>query len=316
MSKYILITGAEGFIGSNLRDHLLSAGHNVIGLTNRTQSEIVNNKYIHISLDLASEKICPELLSKTWAVVHCAGRAHIRDVVDEEALRLHRVANVDITQRLLKQICDYDVKRFVFLSSIGVNGKLNDKPFTVSDIPDPKDAYAISKLQAEKVIKQTADKSNLQSVVIRPPLVYGPGVKGNFLTMLGWLEWGLPLPLSSVKNKRSFVSVDNLIDFIVTCLFHPNAVNKTFLVSDDEDLSTSELIKRTCLVLNKSARLFPFPCSLLQMIGGIIRKKDVIDRLTGNLQVDISETKKILDWVPPYKFDDGLYKTVQWYINK
>ena len=210
------------------------------------------------------------------------------------------------------------MKRFIFLSSIKVNGErtISGTRFTSADNTFPKDAYGISKWEAEQALYEVSARTGLEVVIIRPPLVYGPGVKGNFLSLLGWLNRGIPLPLGAIHNLRSLISIDNLVDLIITCIKHPAAANQTFLVSDDEDLSTTELLRRMSAALDKPARLLLVPSSLLQLCANLLGIKAVAQRLLENLQVDISHTKEVLDWTPPVSVGEGLRRTAKWYLSQ
>ena len=235
-----------------------------------------------------------------------------------DALVEFRRVNVEETLNLARQAAAAGVHRFVFISSIKVNGESTSlgQAFAVENVPNPQDPYGISKLEAEQGLIDISNQVGMEVVIIRPPLVYGPGVKANFLAMMRWLQKGLPLPLGAIYNRRSLAALDNLVDLIVTCLDHPAAANRTFMVSDDEDISTTELLRRTSKALGKPAYLVPVPESLLQIGAKLLGKQGIIPRLFGNLQVDISHTKQILDWTPPINVDDGLRKTAEWYLSQ
>jgi nucleoside-diphosphate-sugar epimerase len=246
--------------------------------------------------------------------VHCAGRAHVMNDRSPDALAEFRRVNVQGTVNLARQAAEAGVKRFIFLSSIKVNGELTEvgKPFTADDEPAPEDPYGISKYEAEQALRQIASDSGMELVVIRPPLVYGPGVKANFESMMKWLAKGIPLPLGATRgNRRSLVALDNLIDLIITCLSHPNAANQIFLVSDGEDISTTLLLSRMGKVLGRPARLFYMPLALLKVGALLMRKKTIYQRLTGSLQLDITKTQKLLDWTPPVTLDEGLRRVAR-----
>jgi len=225
-----------------------------------------------------------------------------------DPLAEYRRVNVDGTLNLARYAVEAGVKRFVFISSIKVNGEqiAPGRPFTCDDTPTPKDPYAISKLEAEQGLQQIALETGMEVVIIRPPLVYGPGVKGNFASMIKLVEKGLPLPFGAIDNRRSLVGLDNLVDLIITCIDHPNAANQVFLVSDGEDLSTSGLLRRVAKAMGKPSRLIPVPAGLLQLGATVLGKKAIGQRLLGSLQVDISSTRERLDWTPPVSVDEGL----------
>jgi nucleoside-diphosphate-sugar epimerase len=230
-----------------------------------------------------------------------------------EPLSEFRKVNVDGTLNLARQAVAVGVKRFIFISSIKVNGEGTKLgvPYAADDVPKPMDPYGISKMEAEQGLQQLAKETGLEVVIIRPVLVYGPGVKANFQTMMKWLSKGVPLPLGAVHNKRSLVALDNLVDLIVTCLDHPAAANQTFMVSDGEDLSTAELLSRISGALGRPARLLPVPVWLLELGAAIVGRRDVARRLCGSLQVDISKTRELLGWAPPIPVDEALAKTVK-----
>ena len=224
-----------------------------------------------------------------------------------------RRVNVDGTLNLGRQAAAAGVRRFVFVSSIKVNGE--DTPsgrrFSNGDAPTPQDPYGISKMEAEQGLRQIAADTGMEVVIVRPPLVYGPGVKANFAALMRAVQRGIPLPLTSVThNRRSFVALDNLVDLLITCIDHPAAANQTFLVSDGEDLSTADLLRRLGSAMEKPARLFPVPPSLLQLGANLLGKGDMAQRLLGNLQVDISHTRQTLGWTPPVSVDEGLRRAV------
>jgi UDP-glucose 4-epimerase len=227
-----------------------------------------------------------------------------------DPLTAFRAVNVEGTLNLARQAAAAGVKRFVFVSSVKVNGEatLPGQPFTADDAPAPLDAYGISKMEAEQALREIALQTGMEVVIIRPPLVYGPGVKANFAAMMRWLQRGVPLPLGAIHNQRSLVALDNLVDLIVTCLTHPAAANQTFLVSDGEDVSTTELLRRMGRAMGRPARLIPVPVSWLKLAAALVGKRDVAQRLCGSLQVDIEKTRRLLGWTPPLTLDQGLKK--------
>jgi nucleoside-diphosphate-sugar epimerase len=247
-------------------------------------------------------------LKNQQVVVHTAARAHIMDDQAEEPLAAFREVNVAGTLNLARQAAGAGIRRFVFISSIKVNGEQTapGSCFMAEDSPAPEDPYGISKLEAEQGLQQIALETGMEVVIIRPPLVYGPGVKGNFASMIKLVEKGLPLPFGAIDNRRSLVGLDNLVDLIITCIDHPNAANQVFLVSDGEDLSTSGLLRRVAKAMGKPSRLISVPAGLLQLGATVLGKKAVGQRLLGSLQVDISATRERLDWTPPVSVDEGL----------
>jgi UDP-glucose 4-epimerase len=229
-----------------------------------------------------------------------------------------RLINVEGTLELARQAALSGVRRFIYLSSIKVNGEqtLSGQSFTEQDVPAPADSYALSKLEAEESLRDLAKQTGMEVVIIRPPLVYGPGVKANFLNMMCWLHKGMPLPFASINNRRSLVALDNLLDLIVVCLEHPEAANQIFLVSDGDDLSTTELLRRMAHALGKPVRLMPVPVSLLKAGAGLLGRRDMAQRLCGSLQVDISKARTLLGWNPPISVEDGLSRTAQGFLHE
>jgi nucleoside-diphosphate-sugar epimerase len=252
-----------------------------------------------------------KVLEGVDVVVHTAARAHIMIDTVGDPLSQYRKVNVEGALNLARQAAVAKVKRFIFISSIKVNGESTaaGKPFTPDDQPNPADPYGISKWEAELGLQQLAAATGMEVVIIRPPLLYGPGVKANFLSMMRWINDGVPLPLARIDNRRSLVAIDNLVDLIITCIDHPAAANQVFLAGDGDDLSTAELAKCIGKALGKPARLFPFPVSILSLAAGLLGKKSVVQRLTDSLQVDISRAGELLAWKPPVTLDQCLRKT-------
>jgi nucleoside-diphosphate-sugar epimerase len=242
-------------------------------------------------------------------VIHCAARAHVMNDTETE---LYEQINTLATLSLAKQAAALGAKRFIFISTIKVNGEstLEGGPFRFSDKQNPSDPYGISKANAEIGLQEIAAKTGMAVVIIRPPLVYGPGVKANFAAMLKLAKKNLPLPLGAIHNKRSLVAVENLVDLVLTCIDHPAAANQTFLVSDDCDVSTTELLRLMTLAAGKKPILLPIPVSWLKAVASLAGKQSVIDRLCGNLQVDISHTKQTLGWKPPITLEEGITQCV------
>jgi nucleoside-diphosphate-sugar epimerase len=257
-----------------------------------------------------------EALNGVGCVVHCAARVHVMNEKAQDPLIEFRRINVDGTMRLARQAAEAGVRRFVFVSSIKVNGESTERdyPFRSDAVPRPDEPYGVSKAEAEEGLRRIASESGMEVTIIRPPLVYGPGVKANFLTMMTWLARGIPLPLGAIRNSRSFVGIDNLVDLIVTCVDHPAAANETFLVSDGEDLSTTALLHRMGAALGKPACLVPVPHQLLAMGAKALGKPALALRLCGSLQVDISHTRETLGWNPPFGVDEELKRTAEAYL--
>lgn len=267
---------------------------------------------------LESDHGWSELLLGVDTVIHTAARVHVMTDRASDPLDAFRLVNVKGTLRLARQAASLGVRRFVFISSVKVNGEESGpgNAFTFSDGPLPQDAYGISKAEAEAGLKAISVETGMESVIIRPPLVYGPGVKGNFAAMMRAVARGLPLPFGAVTdNRRSLVGLDNLVDLIVTCIDHPAAANQTFMVSDGEDLSTADLLRRLGAAMEKPARLLNIPPALLGAAAAMIGKRAVAQRLLGNLQVDISHTCRTLGWKPPVSVDEGLRRAVQGVIR-
>ena len=251
------------------------------------------------------------------AVVHLAARVHLMRDRSADPLAEFRRVNVQGTLNLAEQAAAAGVRRFVFLSSIKVNGESTpaSRPFTADDEPAPLDPYAISKHEAEQGLRRLAHRTGMELVVIRPPLVYGPGVKANFRSMLGWLNKGIPLPFASVNNRRSMVALDNLVDLIATCLRHPRAPGRTWLVSDGEDLSTPELLRRAGHALGREARLLACPPTALLGMAALLGRAAPVRRLCESLTVDISVTRRDLEWTQPSSVDAALLKTALEYLQ-
>jgi len=264
--------------------------------------------------DMGADTDWNDILQGMDAVVHLAARVHVlREQANEPRERFRQV-NVDATRRLAEQAASAGVKRFVFISTIGVHGvKTNGEGFKESDPPHPLNDYALSKLQAEDALRKVAEETGLEVVVIRPPLVYGPGVKANFLMLLRVVKQGLPLPLASIKNKRDMIYVGNLSHAIGACLVHPQAAGETFLVDDGDTVSTPDLIRRIARAMHRPTRLLPCPESLLRLGGRILGRSDMVHRLVSSLEVDSTHIRNTVDWIPPFTFDEGLMATVEWF---
>jgi len=247
-----------------------------------------------------------EALINQQVVIHAAARAHIMKEDLADPVVEYRQVNVDGTVNLARQAAEAGVRRFIFISSIGVNGNINIKPFTEDDTPKPADPYAQSKLEAEQGLWEIQHETGMELVVIRPPLVYGPNAPGNFGSLTRWIDKGVPLPLGAIQNQRSLVALDNLVDLITTCIDHPAAANQVFLAGDGQDLSTTELLRSVARAAGKPSRLIPIPSSLLMLAATLLGKKAVAQRLLGSLQVDISKARDLLEWEPPISVEEGL----------
>lgn len=305
----ILITGASGFVGCRLGSRLEAEGRNVRCAV-RNPSPIENAVVVD---DLGPDTQWNKALRDVNTVIHLAARVHVmRDTAVDPFAEFRRV-NVAGTLNLARQVVAAGAKRFIFISTVKVNGEETTfgRPFTSEDLASPQDAYGISKHEAEEGLRHLAEDTGLEVVIIRPPLVYGPGVKGNFHSMMRWINKGIPLPLGAIHNQRSLIALDNLVDFIVTCIDHPAAANQTFLVADGEDLSTTDLLRRVGQAMGKPARLIPVPMSVLKFGARLLGKQAMAQRLCGNLQVDISKAREVLGWSPPVSVDEGLRRAVR-----
>ena len=306
----ILVTGASGFVGQHLVRSLKQQGVCVVGVGRKPITSDADMFFL--VPDFANINAWAEPLVGCTAVVHLAARVHVMQDKTVNPLAEFRKVNVDATLNLAKNAAQAGVKRFVFISSIKVNGERTEisRPFTEEAEVNPQDAYAVSKSEAERCLLQIAQQTGMEVVIIRPPLIYGAGVKANFASMMRVVKHGLPLPLGNIQNKRSFVHVGNLVSLIAKCIEHPKAANQVFFVSDGHDLSTTELLQACAKASGVKARLFSVPLRLIEMAAAILGKRGVMQRLCGNLQVDISKARNLLDWEPPISVEDGLKATV------
>ena len=312
----ILVTGASGFVGRSLVAQLHNRGSIRVSLRRPLLERLPAGIEV-VQAELAPDTDWSSALLGVQKVMHCAARPHVMNDLSADPLaEFHRV-NVDGTIHLARQSALAGVRRFVFVSSIKVNGEqtVKGRPFLADQMSGPEDPYSVSKVEAEEGLRLLARETGMDVVIIRPPLVYGPGVKANFLAMMLWLKRGIPLPLGSVtENRRSLVALDNLLDLIITCLDQPAAANQTFLVSDGESLSTAELLHRLGEALGCPARLIPVPVPLLKMGAALLGKRDMARRLCGSLEVDISKTRELLGWMPPITVDEGLRRTAAYFL--
>ena len=309
----VLVTGATGFAGRALITKLCALNIDHIVCASRTTLEVCGDKVSFFQCDEAIDT--QDWRGALWGVdvlFHLAARVHVMQDTATDPLAEFRRVNVQGTLNLARQAAATGVRRFVFISSIKVNGEATQPghPFTADDVPAPLDPYGVSKMEAEKGLRQIASETGLEVVIIRPPLVYGPGVKANFAALMRAVQRGWPLPLGALHNQRSLVALDNLVDFIVTCVAHPQAANQTFLVSDGQDLSTTELVRGMAQAAGVPARLLPVPVWALQAGASLLGKGDAVQRLCGNLQVDISKARSLLGWVPPVSVEEGLRRAM------
>jgi len=313
----VLVTGASGFIGRALCRHLLRHGWSVRAATRLAPAATAipaGAEVVHIAaVDGGTD--WSEALAGVDAVVHLAARVHVMHESEADPLAAFRSVNADGTNHLAVMAAQAGARRFVYVSSIKVNGEQTTRlPFTEADAPRPSDAYGISKWEAEQALWQTASQTGLEVVVVRPPLVYGPDAPGNFNRLLRFIRQGVPLPLSSIRNQRSFMYVENLCDAVRVCLQHPAAAGRTFLLSDGEDVSTPELIRLLSGSLGRRTRMFPFPPSLLQAAASLLDRKEEATRLLGSLCVNSSAIRQALGWSPPYSMREALRDTAREYL--
>ncbi|MBE9395935.1 SDR family oxidoreductase [Pontibacterium sp. N1Y112] len=311
----VLLTGANGFLGRALKKDLESRPSITLSTAYRSRTSDNDEPGSHIVGDIDSHTDWAKALEGVNVVIHCAARVHVMNETEAAPEKAFRSVNVHGTVQLARQAIAAGVSRFIFISTIKVNGDLTarDEAFYADDVPCPSDAYAQSKWEAEQELMSLAKSSGLELVIIRPPLVYGPGVKANFLTLLNLVDKGIPLPLGAVDNSRSIVFVDNLVDLIVTCVEHQDAANQVFLISDSDDVSTAVLIQRIAHVLGAKSRLFNVPVWMLIAVSTMLGKRALTQRLCESLTVDTSKTVQTLGWSPPYSLDEGLKRTVEAY---
>ncbi|MCU8044142.1 MULTISPECIES: UDP-glucose 4-epimerase family protein [unclassified Shewanella] len=310
----ILLTGSTGFIGSQVLEKIPS--ESVVCLSRCTDG--FNNGYVYFNKKISPDEDYKSVLYKVETIIHCAARAHVMNELLNNPLDAYREVNTLGTLNLASQAAYAGVKRFIFISSIKVNGECTSfhKPFTADDIHNAQDNYGISKSEAEQQLLELGHKTGMEIVIIRPTLVYGPGVKANFASLMNLVSKGVPLPFGCINhNKRSLLSVTNLVDLIITCIDHPKAANQVFLVSDDHDVSTSEMVREMAKALDKPTWQLPIPIWCYKLVGKLFDKSDVVDRLTGSLQVDISHTKETLGWKPPQTLQEGFKQTAQAFLQ-
>lgn len=308
----LLITGANGFIGRALISKLaLQTNYFIRASVRKKTIQFPRQIEVFENMEASSNTNWTDALRDIDVVIHLLARVHVmHDKVANPLLEFRNI-NVNATIALAKIAAKQGIKRFIFLSTVKVNGESTfNKPFSELDLPHPQDAYAISKWEAEEALKKISKDTGMELVIIRSPLAYGPNVKANFLKMIQYVKRGIPLPLGAIQNKRSLIGIDNLVDFIVTTISHPKAANHTFLISDDEDISTTDLLRRIGKHIGKPARLIPLHPRILSFLFNILGRQDFGDRLLGSLEVDITKAKKLLAWFPPKTLDEGLRVTV------
>lgn len=311
----ILVTGATGFVGGALVRRLATTPSlNGVVASVRCKAECLPQGVEQITKgDLLPTTDWSSVLQGISVVVHCAARAHVMQDDANDPLQAYREVNVYGTLNLARQASDVGVRRFVFVSTVKVNGEATHpgQPFTADDVPRPIDPYGVSKMEAEQGLREMEAQTDMEVVIIRSPLVYGPGVKANFATMIRWVTRDVPLPLGAIHNARSMVGLDNLVDLLITCLKHPAAAGQTFLVSDGEDVSTTALLRRTAQAMEKKIFLLPVPAFVLEWAAALLGKRAVAQRLCGSLQLDIAKTRQLLGWTPPVSLDEGLRRAVE-----
>jgi nucleoside-diphosphate-sugar epimerase len=318
MSKKILVTGATGFLGAALVKRFCTLPEiSVVAPLRNLNSKLPDVvEKTHISnIDQTTD--WAQSLSGVNILVHSAARVHVMNEDPAQSLEKFRAINVQGTLNLARQAIQAGVKRFIFISSIKVNGEATvlGSAFSANDIPHPSDPYAISKYEAEQQLMQLANIGAIEVVIIRPVLIYGADVGANFQQMMRWLVKGIPLPFGEVNNLRSLVSLDNVVDLVTTCLDHPRAVNQVFLVSDDEDVSTTQLMRRLITYLGVKTWLVPVPARVLVLLAGLLGRRATAQRLFGSLQVDIKKNRELLGWRPPGSLNDGLRLTAQRFLE-
>ena len=302
----LLVTGATGFVGTALRARLAASGHEVVPAV-RSKSGLPHEVVVG-NLDAATD--WRPALTGCDVVIHLAARVHVMNDVAQDPLALYRATNTEATLNLARQAVQAGVKRFVFISTIKVNGEGRDTAYRETDVPAPEDAYAMSKWEAEQGLRRIARETGLEVVILRPPLVYGPGVKANFLRLMRTVEKGWPLPLGAIRNRRSLLYLGNFVDAIRACVEHPAAAGQTFLLDDGEAISTPDLIRAVAHAMGRPARLLAVPVGVLELAGALLGKRAAVARLTGSLFVDSSAIRLRLAWTPPYTMRQGLDATV------
>ncbi|MBV6661204.1 SDR family oxidoreductase [Pseudomonas yamanorum] len=307
MSQSVFLTGATGFVGSALLRRLVADSFSVTAAV-RSKTLLDLDGVVTVPFQSFENTHWSSSLTGIDVVIHCAARVHVMNDNETDPLSAFRKVNVEGTLHLARQSAEAGVKRFIFISSIKVNGEGTPlaRPYTADDRPEPADPYGISKMEAENGLRELAVITGMEVVIIRPVLVYGPGVKANFLSMMRWLDRGVPLPFGAINNARSLVALDNLVDLIITSLTHPSAANQTFLASDGEDLSTTQLLRRMANALGKPTRLLPVPSWMLSAVAIMLGKKSLSHRLCGSLRADIRKNMTLLNWAPPVSVDEAL----------
>ncbi len=312
--KRILVTGANGFVGKPLCAELGRTGCYVRGAVRSLDLSGAAPGFDPVVVgEVGPDTDWEAALEDIDVVIHLAGRVHVMKETSGNPLAEFRRVNTAGTSRLAKLAADKGVKRLLFISTVKVNGEVSVTPFTEQDSPHPVDDYAVSKWEAEQALREISEETGLEIVIIRPPLIYGPGVRGNFLRMLKWVDSGFVLPFRSIVNRRSLIALDNFVDLVRICVQHPSAANKTFLISDGADLSVPELIDEIAAAMGKAPRMRAVPVPLLKILTKALGFSKEFERLSESLQVDTSSVANCLEWTPPLSVNEGIVKTVQWY---
>jgi nucleoside-diphosphate-sugar epimerase len=311
----VLISGATGFIGNALCQRMIHEGWQVRGAVRSLSDQArlpAGVEAVPVG-SIGPDTVWAHALADVDIFVHLAARTHVTREVDVDPLKACRMINVAATERLARAAAAARVKRFIYLSSVKVNGEGRAEPYTERDMPAPEDPYGISKWEAEQALHRIAEETGMEIVVIRPPLVYGPRVKANFLALINVVRRGIPLPFAGVRNRRSLLYLGNLVDAIITVCIRPKAAGQTYLVSDGADVSTPELIRRIAVVFGRPARLFSLSPHFLRLAGRLLGKTSAIERLLGSLAVDSSKIQRELEWKAPSTMEQGLQETARWF---
>lgn len=318
----VLVTGANGFVGSVLCRRLLQGGYitraglRTPELWPALRSAVPGLSEFAVLGDLGAGPSLNGALQNVTVVVHLAARVHIMHDSAVDPLDTYKRVNVDGTVALAYAAGKQGVQRMVFVSTAKVNGEsTSGKRFTEGDLPNPRDPYARSKWEAEEMLHSVVAETGLEVVIVRPPLVYGPGVRANFLRLMRLVARGVPLPLPDNNNRRSLIGVENLADCLVRCVSHPGAANQTFMVSDGEDVSTRELVARLATPLGRPARFLPIPETVLRLAARLAQREAILNRLCGSLELDSGKIQRMLEWKPPVTLDNGLEATARWYVE-
>jgi nucleoside-diphosphate-sugar epimerase len=312
----VLVTGPTGFVGRVLCAHLAAAGHDVRGAVRRAVADPDARVHYVIVGDIRGDTNWMEALAGVDCVIHLAARVHVLGDAETNS-HLYFETNEHGSRSLARAAAAAGVRRLVYLSSVKVNGEVTaGRPFTPEDVPEPTDAYGRSKWLAECSIREVERQSGMESVIIRAPLVYGPGVRANFLRLMRWAESSWPVPLGAVRNQRSLVSVWNLCDLLTHVLACPAAAGRTWMVSDGDDVSTAELVRRIAGAMVRNVRIIPVPLVALRACASLVGRGAEVQRLCSSLTVDISRTRRDLNWSPPVGVDEALRRTVEWYLKE